>query len=314
MDNSTGRYVLGMEVVTPTGMNLDIASSVAKADLSRFEQRTGDDGIERFTYAKIEYTQHDVLFEKICELSGYLIESLLKQLPRALKLIPLLIAVPHKVPLSKMQHWLEQSDYSSYLSTIEVVHASGPSFILHAMKSLDKYDALICVSLDSLVDSIDDLIDNAMVMSSSNPWGIIPSEGGAGLLLCRRSTISTLNLVPKAELGYIDIVLESIDRRGMFRLVQRASKQLEAFGEVYSDMSNLRAHTEDYGFALGAKAERFTHPQQPNLINDLWGTMGCCSSLALIAFAIHNHHFKQETTLLMFDTNGDKGLLQLLAP
>ena len=29
MPNSTGRYVLGMEVMTPTGMNLDVATSVA---------------------------------------------------------------------------------------------------------------------------------------------------------------------------------------------------------------------------------------------------------------------------------------------
>lgn len=314
MNTSTGRYVIGMEVVTPTGMNLDIANSVATANLSRLGQSIGDDGIERFTYSKIEYTNHKLLFEKTCELSGYLIESLLKQLPNSLKLIPLLIAIPNKVPIAKMQDWLDQSAYSSYLSTIEVVHSSGPSFVQHSINSLDKYDALMCVSVDSLVDSIDDLMNDAMVMSTKNPWGIIPSEGGAGLLFARRNTIKTFKLVPKAQIGYLNIELNNSDRRGMFRLVQRASKQVELFGEVYSDMSNLRAHTEDYGFALGAKAERFTNPQQPHLINELWGTMGCCSSFALIAYAIQNHHFNQATTLLMFDTNGDKGLLQLLAP
>ncbi|NMT04076.1 hypothetical protein HKB22_03910, partial [Vibrio parahaemolyticus] len=94
---------------------------------------------------------------------------------------------------------------------------------------------------------------------------------------------------------------------------QRASKKLTAFGEVYSDMTNLRAHSEDYGFALGAKAERFINPEQPLLINELWGTMGSCSSLALGAFAVKNHHFNQPVTLLMFDFGGDKALLQLLA-
>lgn len=78
-------------------------------------------------------------------------------------------------------------------------------------------------------------------------------------------------------------------------------------------MTNLRAHSEDYGFALGAKAERFTHPELPMLINELWGTMGSCSSLALLAFTVKNHHFNQPSSLLMFDFNGDKGLLQLLA-
>ncbi|MEF1304871.1 hypothetical protein QTO17_23645, partial [Vibrio owensii] len=90
-------------------------------------------------------------------------------------------------------------------------------------------------------------------------------------------------------------------------------KKLDSFGEVYSDMTNLRMHTEDYGFALGAKAERFTNPEQPQLINELWGTMGSSSSLALIGFTVKNHHFNQHASLLMFDFNGDKGLLQLLA-
>ncbi|HHF3035749.1 TPA: hypothetical protein ACPJ07_000408 [Vibrio diabolicus] len=312
MHNSTGRYVLGMEVMTPTGMNLDIASAVSYADLGRFDQCVGDDGIERFTYAKIEYTKEIEQFEKTCELITRLLDSLLAQLPRSLRPIPLLIAVPASVSLVKVQEWLGESNYAEFVSVVNAVHASGPSFVLQAMKSLDKYDAMMCISVDSLVNSMQTLIDDAMVMSTNNPWGVIPSEGGAGLILCRRNTIETLKLKPQAQLGYIDTELNTSDRRGMFRLVQRASKKLDSFGEVYSDMTNLRMHTEDYGFALGAKAERFTNPEQPQLINELWGTLGSCSSLALIAFAVRDHHFRQPTTLLMFDFHGDKGILQLL--
>ncbi|MGF1727564.1 hypothetical protein [Photobacterium nomapromontoriensis] len=313
MHNSTGRYVLGMEIVTPTGMNVDIATSVAHADLGRFNQLLSDDGLERFTYSKIEYTQAESLFEKSCEISSYLIDSLLKQLPRSLKPIPLLIAVPKDVSLVKMQEWLGESQYSPFMSNIEAVHASGPSFVLQAIKSLDKYDALMCVSLDSLVESMMSFVNKGMVMSTRNPWGIIPSEGGAGMILCRKNIIETLKLKPKAELGYIDSVLGSSDRRAMYRLVQRASKHLEYFGEVYSDMSNLRSNTEDYGFALGARAERFKNPQQPHIINELWGTMGSSSALALIAFAARNHDFNHAASLLMFDIKGDKAFLQLLA-
>ncbi|EDP59300.1 hypothetical protein [Vibrio sp. AND4] len=313
MHNSTGRYVLGMEVMTPTGMNLDIASSVANADLAIFDQVVGEDGIERFTFAKIEYTKECGLFEKTSELIANLLDSLLAQLPRTLKPIPLLIAVPRSISLVKIQEWLGESDYSDYLSVVEAVHASGPSLVFQAMKSLDKYDAMMCISVDSMVDSMQNLIDDAMVMSTNNPWGVIPSEGGAGVILCRRNTVETLKLKPLAQLGYIDTELDTSDRRGMYRLVQRASKKLDSFGEVYSDMTNLRAHSEDYGFALGAKAERFTNPEQPRLINELWGTMGSSSSLALLAFTVKNHHFNQASSLLMFDFNGDKGLLQLLA-
>ena len=260
MHNSTGRYVLGMEVMTPTGMNLDIATNVANADLARFDQVVGEDGIERFTFAKIEYTKESDLFEKTCELTANLLDSLLAQLPRSLKPIPLLLAVPTTISLVKMQEWLGESDYSDFLSVVETVHASGPSFVLQAMKSLDKYDAMMCISVDSMVNRMQELIDDSMVMSTNNPWGVIPSEGGSGLILCRRNTVETLKLKPLAQLGYIDTELNTTDRRGMYRLVQRASKKLNAFGEVYSDMTNLRAHSEDYGFALGAKAERFTHP------------------------------------------------------
>ncbi|MFH4745399.1 hypothetical protein WMQ67_03765 [Vibrio harveyi] len=313
MPNSTGRYVLGMEVMTPTGMNLDVATSVAKADLARFDQMVGKDGIERFTFATIEYTKESELFGKTCELTAHLLDSLLVQLPRSLKPIPLLISVPTTISLAKIQEWLGESDYSDFLSVVEAVHASGPSFVLQAMKSMDKYDAMMCISVDSTVSSMQELIDDAMVMSTNNPWGVIPSEGGAGLILCRRNTLETLKLKPQAQLGYIDTELNTADRRGMFRLVQRVSKKLDSFGEVYSDMTNLRAHTEDYGFALGAKAERFIDPEQPNLINELWGAMGSCSSLALIAFTVKNHHFDHPASLLMFDFNGDKGMLQLLA-
>ncbi|WDZ74435.1 hypothetical protein PWW31_19175 [Vibrio harveyi] len=313
MPNSIGRYVLGMEVMTPTGMNLDVATSVAKADLARFDQMVGKDGIERFTFATIEYTKESELFGKTCELTAHLLDSLLVQLPRSLKPIPLLISVPTTISLVKIQEWLGESDYSDFLSVVEAVHASGPSFVLQAMKSMDKYDAMMCISVDSTVSSMQELIDDAMVMSTNNPWGVIPSEGGAGLILCRRNTLETLKLKPQAQLGYIDTELNTADRRGMFRLVQRVSKKLDSLGEVYSDMTNLRAHTEDYGFALGAKAERFIDPEQPNLINELWGTMGSCSALALIAFTVKNHHFNHPASLLMFDFNGDKGMLQLLA-
>ncbi|NVD06231.1 hypothetical protein FCU94_04815 [Vibrio sp. JPW-9-11-11] len=313
MNRSADRYVLGMELITPTGMNLEIAQTVAKADLGRFEQLEGDDGIERFTYAKIDYTKAKTVLEKTCELSGYILRSLLEQLPQSLKPIPLIIAVSREASLVKVQEWIEESSYSGFISKIDVVHSDGASFVLKAIKSLDENDAIMCIHLDSLVEVLGDLVKEGKVMSTNNPWGIIPSEGGAGLILCRRNIVETLKLKPKATLGYLDVELGATDRRGMYRLVQRASQHIESFGEVYSDMSNLRAHTEDYGFALGAKAERFVQPQKPHLINELWGTMGGSSSLALIAYAVKNHHFNQPTTVMMFGPEGDKAILQLLA-
>ncbi|WP_260260668.1 hypothetical protein [Vibrio intestinalis] len=314
MNKSTARYVLGMEVMTPTGMSLDIASTVAQSDLARFEQVEGNDGIERFTFAKIGYTNESKVFEKTCELTGYLLNSLLAQLPRSLKPIPLLIAVPKSVSPMEVQDWLGESEYSGALLSVEAVHASGPIFLAQSIKWLDKHDAMMCISLDSLVESLQEFVDSSMVMSTHNPWGIIPSEGGAGLILCRKNTVDTLKLQAKVQLGYFDTEKSTTDRRGMYRLVQRASKALDTFGHVYTDMSNFRAHTEDYGFVLGAKAQRFANPTDPVRINDFWGTMGSCSSVALLAFAAANHYsINQPASLLMFDYHGDKGLMQILA-
>ncbi|AUI87865.1 hypothetical protein BS333_15840 [Vibrio azureus] len=311
MLNSTGRYVLGCEVVTPAGMNLDIATAVAKADLGLFNQHTVEGGLERFACTKIEYTQSQDSFEKICELTSTILDSLLLQMPRVLKPAPLLISVPSSISLLKMQQWLEESTYSDYLSLVAVFHASGPQFLIQAVKELDKYDALMCISLDSTVELLEQLIEKQQVVSTDNPWGFIPSEGGAGLVLGRRNIVETLKLQPKAEFSYLDTELETQDRRGMFRLVQRAAKTLASFGQPYTDMTNLRAHTEDYGFALGAKAERFINPEEPTSINELWGTMGSGSALTLVGFAAQYHQGNHPALLLMFDPSGDKALVQL---
>ncbi|GEM75143.1 hypothetical protein [Vibrio sagamiensis] len=313
MFNSTGRYVLGCEVVTPTGMNLNVATAVSKADLGLFDQYNIHGGVERFSFTKIEYTQSQDPFEKVCELTSIILDSLLLQMPRVLKPAPLMISVPSSIPLLKMQKWLEESTYADFISLIEVFHVSGPQFLIQTLKALDKYDALMCISLDSMVESLEQLIEQQKVVSTYNPWGLIPSEGGAGLILGRRNIIETLRLKPKAEISYLDTEIETQDRRGMFRLVQRAAKKLASFGEPYTDMSNLRDHSEDYGFALGAKAERFINPEEPTLINELWGTMGSGSTLALVGFAAQYHQGHHPASLLTFDPSGDKAFIQLRA-
>ncbi|MCW8348655.1 hypothetical protein MD535_21945 [Vibrio sp. ZSDZ65] len=313
MLNSKGGYILGMEVVTPTGMNLDIATEVARSDLGRFGHQVAEDGLERFSYAKVEFTKHQNVEEKLQEMLGYVVESLVRQLPRVLNPIPLLIALPKGIEAVHVREWIIGSALNEYISHVETIQVEGPRVVTHALKAMEKYDALMCVSADSLVSQMASLTEKKAVMSNLNPWGLIPSEGAAGIVLCRKNLIDTLKLTPKAQLGYVEVDDNPADRRGIYRLVQKASRVMDCFGEVYSDMTNLRAHTEDYGFALGSRAEYFTNPNQPKLINELWGTMGCCSSLALIAFTIREHHFKQPASLLIFGENKAKAFVQLIS-
>ncbi|MFA0115938.1 hypothetical protein AB4407_20175 [Vibrio sp. 10N.261.46.E11] len=311
MNNNSARFIIGMEAMTPTGMNLEIATAVAKADLGRFDQKVAEDGIERFTYGNIEYTSNTSLFDKCSELFDRLVGALLKQLPKALKPIPLLVNIPKTLSVVAMSEWLSECKHCDSISHYEVVQQGGPSHLTTSLAKLNQYDAVMSISVDSPVANIDALIETGYVMSSFNPWGIIPSEGGAGVILCRNNLVKTLKLTPLAQLGYFDLEPVNTTRRSMMKLVRSASRTIESFGVVFSDMTNLRSHTEDYGFALGARAEYFDNPQQPFLINDLWGTLGSCSSLALIASAIHEGPYNRPMTLLMFDVQGERALLQL---
>ena len=311
MSNSLGRYVLGGEVITPCGMNLDISTAVAKADLDRFMQREGEEVTDRFLCANIEFLEQVDWFDRCTELLLVMLESLFQKLPRSLHTIPLIIGVPESIEAVKLQDWLNETPFASKISYCEVLHDSGALVLNRALTLLDNYDALLCISIDSLINELEKWVEQGKVLSSECPWGIIPSEGSAGLILCRHNTIETLKLKPKSKITYFDLELDTTDRRGMFRLVQRASKHLSHLGAVFSDMTSLRAHTEDYGYVLGAKAKKFTHPQQPLLINELWGTMGRCSLFVLMVYAAYYSDVEQPSILLSFDLYGDKALLQM---
>ncbi len=310
MKNSHGRYILAAEVATPMGINLDLSLALAKADLGRFNQQVAENGIDKYTYANIDFIDGEDVFSRSQALVSLLLNALLKPLNRSLKPIPLILSVPSSVSLVKLQQWLEESDFSKSISNIEVVHQSGPKHLETSLKALDKYDALISICLDSPVQMLDKLIEQKQVLSSNNPWGIIPSEGGAGMVLARKNIVETLKLKPIARFGHFNAEYEVKDRRAMMRLIKTLDHS-RSFGWLYSDMTNRRQDTEDYGFALGARAEKFINAQQPFLINELWGSLGQSSAMALIAAAIFEHKSHELATLLMFSITGDRAVLQL---
>ncbi len=311
MNNSHGRYVLATELVSPMGMNLELSLAIAKADLARFEQKPADNGIDKYNFAKIDFISGESLFSRVTNTLSILLDSLLDKIPTSLKPVPLMISIPSPIFSEELQCWFDEKDYSRAISNIDIQHSSGPQYIEKTINKLDSHDALISISIDSLVERIEDLIASNQVLGSNNPWGIIPSEGGAGMVLARKNIIDTLKLQPVARFGHFDAEYGVSDRRAMMRIVQRLSKKIQSFGWVFSDMTNTRNDTEDYGFALGARAEYFLNPQQPFLINELWGTLGNCSPMALIATAIQENRSSEPSSLLMFSITGDRAILQL---
>ncbi|MGF1696319.1 hypothetical protein L4C54_11665 [Vibrio lamellibrachiae] len=311
MKNNNERYVLGADVMTSTGMNIDIALSVAKADLGLFNQKVSSKNSSRISYANIEYLEATKYEDKCAEMAEVLIESLLTKLPKPLKPIPLYISISKQLSPHEFKDKLELLESNRWISHITVVQDTGIRFFEQSLEALNKCDALMSIAIDSMHEQLDALLDDNLVLSDQNPWGVIPSEGAAGVILTKRNIIDTLKLVPQASFGQLFSEHDTSDRRSMMRLIRRASKQVSGFGRVYSDMTNMRKDTEDYGFALGARAEKFINPQRPFLINDLWGTMGNASVYALIATFIREQNSEEQASLLFFDHKGDRGLITM---
>ncbi|MCG9681130.1 hypothetical protein L1D31_00995 [Vibrio sp. Isolate23] len=311
MSNVYGRYVLDVDVLTPMGMNLDISLAVAKADLARFNQQADENGIDKYTYAKADFIKGEEKQDRAVDMIDTLLSSMLSKLPKTLKPVPVIISVPESIENNRLLSWIEESEHAKWLSKIDISHVGGPRFIHDSLSVLNQQDAVICIAVDSLFCDLDSLITESKVMGSQNPWGLIPSEGGAGVIFTKKNIIETLKLKPIASLEYFIAEWNTSDRRGMMRLVRKAGEAFEHLGRVYSDMNNSRNNTEDYGFALGARAEKFTNPQQPFLINDLWGTLGQSSAMALLGSFTQVHKSSDSASLFMYGLNGDRGLLRM---
>lgn len=311
MNNRLGRYVLAGDVITPSGMNLDISLAVAQADLARFSQRVDNGGVDRYTYARVDFWLGETLQDKVQTAVATLLDSLLGKLPKSLKPIPLLLSLPDKVDAQPLVDWLEESQYDKWISQIDTSYSGSVTLLNEAFAKLDHHDALLCVAVDSLVDDLDQLIESGVAMGNKNPWGVIPSEGAAGLVVTKKNIVDTLKLKPLSRICYTARESGVSDRRGMMRLTRKAAKACDHLGSIYSDMSNDRTDTEDYGFAIGARAEQFTNPQNPFLINELWGTLGKCSALALMATFNHVHRSTAPASLMLFGRDGQRAIMQL---
>ena len=311
MNATFGRFILSAEAITPSGMNLDISLCVAKADLGRFDKLKSDDPLQGYTAAKIDFLKEGSALERHIEMITTLGLALLSPLISALKPLPLFLSVPDAFDARRIKKSLENNPLLTGLGDIKITHEGGARFVFEALQLLDTHDILMCIAVDSLFENSETYISDATLFSGNNPWGIIPSEGGAGVIFVKKNRVDVLKLKPLAKLEYFDIEKDSKDRRAMMRLVRKASKSVPFFGSVYSNMTTSRQDSEDYGFALGTKGELFTNPQEPFLINELWGTMGAGAALALLAVFTAEHRSKDPGSLLMFEQNGDRGFLNL---
>ena len=307
MSQRYGQFILDSEIATSTGMNVELAIAVAKADIDRFS--TYESHGDKYTIAELDYIQSDDLFEKTKQLLIEVLVPLLNRLHISLKPLALVLSIPAPLSHHDIRDWLNESEYSAYLSNITVSKHQGNLFMVECLQSLDDLDAVLCIAIDSTLNEIEGFIENKQVMSAKNPWGMIPSEGAAGMILTKRNVIETLKITPKYQLMFMGLDKASADRRGCSRLIRQACESHSNLGVVYSDMTNQRAHVEDYGFAIGARSEALSNAQNVVLTNEFWGTLGGASGIATIASMNYLHNSEELGSLFLFDQVHTRSLL-----
>lgn len=307
MSQFYGQFVLDSEIATPTGMNVELAVAVGKADIDRFSSYESNG--KKYTIAELEYINAANPLEKTKQLLIEVLVPLLDRLHISLKPLPLLLSIPSSLSRHEIRDWLSESEYSAYLSNITVSKHQGNAFMAECLQSLDEPDAVLCIAVDSLLDDIDNLIENQQVMYAKNPWGMIPSEGAAGMILTKRNVLETLKITPQSQLIFMGFDWASSDRRGCSRLIRQACKSHSDLGIVYSDMTNQRSHVEDYGFAIGARSEALPNAQNVTLTNEYWGTMGGASGISTIVTMNYLHDTEALASVFLFDKSNTRSLL-----
>ena len=76
-------------------------------------------------------------------------------------------------------------------------------------------------------------------------------------------------------------------------------------------MTNSRAHSENYGFAVGARSEYFSEPDNITQINELWGYLRNASALTCLALVSREISVELNATMFLFGGEKECSVLNL---
>lgn len=305
------RYILCSDVVVPTGFNLELARAVFDADLGYFDTKKDPADGQMKTVAQIPYLESSDDAERLIGILELVVENVLKKLTLNLKPLPLFLSIPEVVTSEVLDRWKSESPLSKYISHLQVVNESGDAFLQYVLKEITDHDAILCIAIDAPISQFDGYSEQKTLHFNQNPWGLILSEGGAGLVLTKRAVVDTLKLIPEAKVMSFVHDSHAEDGRACSRLVRKSSKQVKSFGRIYSDMTNQRFHIEDYGFAIGARSEYFPEPESVRLINDMWGYLGKASALTTLALACNEVSSEVNSTLFLFGDMKSRSIMTI---
>ncbi|UTM59792.1 hypothetical protein L4174_017115 [Photobacterium sp. CCB-ST2H9] len=318
MSATSARYLLSADAVTAAGFNLDVSVAVAQANLDMYETRILGEGDEKATVAPVCYLDtEESVTDRLLSLLTLLVNQLTVQLPGSLSSVPLYVRMPDVATQRMLDEWLAQlqqdEDSQKTISRVVLSHVSGHQHFSEVQKALNDEEVLIAVSIDSPIAKLDELSEQQWLQTNRQPWGVIASEGAAGAILASRSFVEAMKIKPLA-------VLDSWchepgeDFRLMSRVLRRQCKTVDDFGLLFSDMTNLRQHQEDYGFAIGARGERLVNPEQIILSHSLWGYLGDASLFATLALAVHHNSQHLIRSLFLFGADSSRAMLTLSLP
>jgi len=304
-------FILNSDAVLPTGMNLPLAVALARADLGRFDTKKDEyDGVNK-TIGHMDFIQESKPSERVFSVLELLLNSLLNKLHRSLKPLPLLLSLPHSISKEMFDSWFDSSPYTVFISRVSLHHKNGCEFIETMLDEMKHCDAIISISLDNPAADFDSYAENKALFSSTYPWGVIPSEGAAGVVLVKANLLSTLKLTAESKIVDYRVDYDSKDRRGCSRLVKACSNKTNNLGKIYSDMTSSRSHSENYGFAVGARSEYFIEPDHITQVNELWGYLRNASALVCLTLASREISTELSTTLFLFNHEEECAILRL---
>ncbi|MCG7497900.1 hypothetical protein MHO82_13600 [Vibrio sp. Of7-15] len=305
------RYILCSDVVVPTGFNLDLARAVYQADLGNFDSEKDSVDGQMKTVARIPFIAEEESVSRIFAILDMVMTNIMGKLTINLKPLPLYITLPDCITDAVLADWKEKSEFSKYISHVSLRQEKGNQFLEYALNEITDHDAILCVAIDDPIRRFDEYAQERLLFSSQTPWGIIPSEGGVGLVFTKRAVVDTLKLQPESKVDSFFIDRRADDGRACSRLARVNGKTSTNFGYIYSDMTNQRHHVEDYGFAIGARSELFPNPEAVNLINEMWGNLGDASSLTTLTLASNEVSSEMCSTLFLFGDRGTRAIMTI---
>jgi 3-oxoacyl-[acyl-carrier-protein] synthase-1 len=303
-------HVVSVGAITPLGSSAALSFAAVHARLSRTRLEDGDDGVsyhravvdalpaELSRLGRLKALLASALEDALAPLPALQARS--ASLPRA---IPLWLALPEGVRSAEV--CAERSEFGTAMwpvVTLSGGRASGLLALQAAASAIAQGQhelALVAgVDVQSDKESVAALALAGRLLTDDNPWGIVPSEGAAALLLMSSRLLARLGLV---SLGVIEAVAASRDdaqQRGVPCIgeglsqachgVLDSARQQARAAEIYGDLNGERAQADEWGYSAPRLAQRcreVTDAQMPAL---WWGDQGHATGTLLVSLALYD--------------------------